>query len=143
MSVTGTTTSLEKYLVYVYFLAQAKRRLFGLAANHGLTGMQGLMLLMIDEPVPMQRFKSIFNCDASNVTGLADGLEQKGYLVRYESEQDRRIKMLRLTDEGEELRLRFARELMSDDTPVFSALDSDEQDTLFKLFRKVLDHEDL
>jgi DNA-binding MarR family transcriptional regulator len=143
MSAAATATSVEKYLIYVHFLAQSKRRLFGLAAEHGLTGMQGLMLLMLDRPVPMQRFKSLFNCDASNVTGLADGLEQKGYLARYESEHDRRTKMLRLTHDGEELRKAYARELMSDDTPLMSALDSEEQATLFNLFGKVLAYEDI
>ena len=122
---------------------QSKRLLFGLAAGHGLTGMQGSLLLMLEHPTPMQTFKNLFNCDASNVTGLADGLQQKGYLERYESEKDRRTKMLRLTPKGEELRRSYARKLISENTPIMSALDPDEQATLFNLFRKVLAHEDI
>jgi DNA-binding MarR family transcriptional regulator len=77
------------------------------------------------------------------VTGLADGLEQKGYIVRYENDQDRRIKMLKLTPKGQSLRKKYSRELMSEETPIISALDPDERVTLLNLFEKVLAHESI
>jgi hypothetical protein len=72
------TTSLEaSYLVFIEFLMLSKQRVIELGSECDLTGMQTMMLFLLDRPRPMNHFKKIFNCDASNVTGLVDGLEQK------------------------------------------------------------------
>jgi DNA-binding MarR family transcriptional regulator len=98
---------------------------------------------MLCKPRPMQAFKQIFNCDASNVTGLADGLEHKKLLKRYENENDRRIKMLKLTAAGEKLRRLLGGQVLSPDNPIVAELTSEEQDNLFKLFEKVLRRDDV
>jgi DNA-binding MarR family transcriptional regulator len=40
------------------------------------------------------------HCDASNVTGIIDRLVSQGFVIRSESAQDRRTKVLELTDQG-------------------------------------------
>ena len=43
-------------------------------------------------------------CDASNVTGIVDGLEAIGMVERLPSKVDRRVKLIRLTDVGAKAR---------------------------------------
>lgn len=40
------------------------------------------------------------NCDASNVTAIADRLEERGLIARRSNAEDRRVRLLELTDEG-------------------------------------------
>src|SRR5580658_1613445 len=94
----------QSYLVLVRFLMLSKHRVFELGADHDMTGMQAMMIFLLDEPRPMSDFKKIFNCDASNITGLVDGLEQKKLASRYEIQQDRRLKMVRLEAKGRQIR---------------------------------------
>ena len=53
-------------------------------------------------PVPMRDLACRLRCDASNVTGIVDRLEQRG-LVRRETAADRRVKSLVATDRGAEV----------------------------------------
>jgi DNA-binding MarR family transcriptional regulator len=102
-----------------------------------LTGMQTFMILLLEEPRPMYSFKKVFNCDASNITGLVDGLEQKELAARYESQQDRRIKMVRLERRGREIRRALLRKIAAYDGPVFTRLNPHEFQTFIKLLQKL------
>lgn len=64
-------------------------------------------LLMLEAPIPMHQLADQLACDRSYVTGLADGLEERG-LVRRMPGSDRRIRLLALTPDGEALRSRVA-----------------------------------
>src|SRR4051794_19861946 len=101
----------QSYLVLIKFLLLSKKRVIDLGAEYGLTGMQALMLFQLDQPRPMNIFSKIFNCDASNVTGLVDGLEQKKLASRYEAPDDRRVKMVKLETKGKRLRTALLRRL--------------------------------
>ena len=48
-------------------------------------------------PLPMGVLAEILQCDASNITGVVDGLESRGLVERRVSTKDRRIKHLTLT----------------------------------------------
>ncbi len=74
----------QSYMALIKFLMLSKHRLFELGALYHLTGMQAVMVFLLDEPRSMSSFAKFFNCDASNVTGLVDGLEQKKLAARYE-----------------------------------------------------------
>jgi DNA-binding MarR family transcriptional regulator len=52
----------------------------------------------------MGRLACALGCDASNVTGIVDRLEQRGLIERRPSERDRRVKVLVVTDQGAEVR---------------------------------------
>ena len=52
----------------------------------------------------MGRLACALGCDASNVTGIVDRLEQRGLIERRPSERDRRVKVLVVTDRGAEVR---------------------------------------
>ena len=127
----------ESYQVLIGFLMLAKRRVIELGAEHGLTGMQTMMLFMLDKPKPMNSFTKAFNCDASNVTGLVDGLEQKDLAKRFESPHDRRIKMVELCDRGRHVRSALLRGLAQQDNRLHSRLTPDEFQTFVSLLQKI------
>lgn len=77
----------------------------------------------------------------TNVTGIVDRLVRKGLVSRTESKQDRRILLLRATDDGEELvvRLRELRERRRDHTSeVLARMSVDELATLAQGFASLL-----
>ncbi len=127
----------QSYLTLVRFLLLSKKRVIELGAAYDLTGMQALMLFQLDEPRPMHSFRKIFNCDASNITGLVDGLEQKNLASRYEDQADRRIKMVKLEAKGREVRAAMVHNLTTHDNPLLVKLDPAERRTLIKLLQKI------
>jgi len=56
--------------------------------------------------------------DPSNLTGLVDKLEARGALRRMPDPDDRRVKTLRLTEEGQRLRESFWHRLTHDAGPI-------------------------
>jgi DNA-binding MarR family transcriptional regulator len=57
----------------------------------------------------MSEIATVLHCDNSNVTGIVDGLEERGLVVRTASEGDRRVKLIALTAEGRRVRARLMR----------------------------------
>jgi DNA-binding MarR family transcriptional regulator len=66
-------------------------------------------LRALDRPRPMSELATVLHCDNSNVTGIVDGLEEKGLATREPSPQDRRVKLISLTAEGRRVRSRLLR----------------------------------
>jgi DNA-binding MarR family transcriptional regulator len=66
-------------------------------------------LRLLDRPRAMSEIAEVLHCDNSNVTGIVDGLEEKGLAIRQPSEGDRRVKLIALTPEGRKLRARLTR----------------------------------
>jgi DNA-binding MarR family transcriptional regulator len=71
-----------------------------------LTPVQGLALKTLnpDAPLAMSALADTLECDASNVTGVVDKLEARGLIARQGTENDRRVKMLVVTEKGREVR---------------------------------------
>lgn len=131
-------TSLEhSYYVLIQFLMLSKHRLVELGAEHGLTGIQAITLFLLDEPRPMYSFKKIYNCDASNVTGIIDGLEEKGLVTRFEPPEDRRIKVVQTTDQGRQLRSDLICTITTNENPLLARLSPIELQTLVGLLEKI------
>lgn len=73
------------------------------AEGHGLTLTQAKVLLTLTEPpsaLPMREIADRIACDASNITGVADRMEARGFLRREVNPADRRVKNLVATPEG-------------------------------------------
>jgi DNA-binding MarR family transcriptional regulator len=109
------------------------------AAARSLTGAQAKVLALLRlGPMPMRRIAQTLSCEPSNITGIVDRLEARGLVTREADPQDRRVKLVAVTDAGreasEELResLNFAREPLA-------ALDGDERGVLRDLLRRMLD----
>ncbi|MEV0375019.1 MarR family transcriptional regulator [Streptomyces sp. NPDC050636] len=97
------------------------------AAERDLTLMQGKMLGLLRRPMPMRTLADLLACDASNVTGIVDRLEARGLVHREADPSDRRVKMVMLTDEGEETVRRIRSELMSNLTGLESLGEEDRR----------------
>jgi MarR family transcriptional regulator, organic hydroperoxide resistance regulator len=88
------------------------------------------------EPAPMSGLAGILRCDASNVTGIVDRLEDRGLVERRAAPHDRRVKHLVLTDDGAALRERLAARM--DEPPEgFLELSPAEARALRDVLRKV------
>ena len=88
-------------------LVMAERaRIPQIAAEFRLSPPQvhALRLLEPGQPLPMGRLACALGCDASNVTGIVDRLEQRGLIERRPSDRDRRVKVLVVTAQGAEVR---------------------------------------
>lgn len=119
---------------------RARHGLMELAENHQLTMVQ-LQALGIVKPgtaVPMNFLATILLCDASNITGIVDRLLQRKLIERTEKPEDRRVKMISLTPEGEKLRRQIFSEFPDYELPQFKQLTEDERNCLRNILTKVL-----
>lgn len=66
-------------------------------------------LRALDRPRTMSEMASMLHCDNSNVTGIVDGLEERGLAERTASESDRRVKLVAITPEGRRIRSRLVK----------------------------------
>jgi DNA-binding MarR family transcriptional regulator len=78
-----------------------------------------------------------WGCDASYVTALADGLQERGLAERRAHPTDRRVRTIVLTPEGRAKRER-ALELLAEPPSAFTALNSAEQRQLRDLLAKLV-----
>jgi len=78
-------------------------------AQLDLTPSQGIALRTLDAgaPLAMSALADSLACDASNVTGIVDKLEARGLIARQPSVDDRRVKVLVVTEKGRELQRRL------------------------------------
>lgn len=109
------------------------------ATVHGLSLQQAVSLFRLGQadPLSMRELAAELHCDPSNITGIADRLEERGLLARHVQADDRRVKWLSLTESGEKLRSGLADEVHHD-VPGLSALDEADQQELLRLLLKVL-----
>jgi len=90
------------------------------AAAVGLSTAQVRVLLLMKPggAVPMRSLAAQLDQDASNFTVLVDRLERRGAVERRADPDDRRVRALALTPEGERLRATFWSGLIDDPGPL-------------------------
>lgn len=113
------------------------------AAELDLPPMQAMALANLRSPAPMRDLAEWLHCDASNVTGIVDGLERRGLVTRKASPTDRRVKHLVLTDEGERRRELLHARSAEISGAVFGLSDDDRErlrDLLTRLLETGQDH---
>lgn len=108
-----------------------------IAVEFGLNGSDAIALVKLDAPMTMKELGQRMACDPSFVTTIADSLEKHGLARREPSQRDRRSKNIVLTPEGEAVRDRLFRELMTR-APWCITLDTGERRCLLGLMRKML-----
>lgn len=89
-------------------------------------------------PVPMRELAQRLRCDASNVTGLVDRLEQRGLVERRAAPTDRRVKSLVVTPAGAEIARTMWSHVVTGAVPMVGLAEED-QAMLLVLLRR-LDH---
>lgn len=113
----------------------------GLVANEvapsfGVSATDLFALFKLDDGVPMKELAARLGCDASFVTVVADALEKRGLIRREPSQRDRRVKNLRLTQEGVAAKERLLNEIGAR-MPWNTRLDSDERCCFLELLKKM------
>jgi DNA-binding MarR family transcriptional regulator len=109
----------------------ARQSFVAAMAELDLTPVQGIVLRRLDpdRPTPMYELAEALACDASNVTGLVDRLEARGFVERRPTPADRRVRALVLTPAGVAAR-RQVIERMSQPPEVIARLSARDQRTL-------------
>ena len=102
----------------------------------GFAQAHALRMLDPDEPIAMSALAERLFCDASNVTGLVDRLEARGLVVRTVDPNDRRIRRIVRTPEGEALRRKALDEAIAS-APTVVPLSAAEQRKLCDLLGKI------
>src|SRR5215471_8630780 len=130
----------EAWELLVKFFFTQRGDLPTLASEFELSPTQCHVLHLIEpeRPIPMSRLAEALACDASNVTGLVDRLESRGLIRRQPSADDRRVKVLELTEEGARLRSTVI-ERMTRPPEIFARLSAEEQRMLVKILRRLLE----
>ena len=96
---------------------------------------KALLSLTPGEAQSMSALSKFWRCDASWVTGIVDGLEERGYVKRQPHPTDRRVKVVALTPLGEKAKAR-ALERIYEPPASFIALTPGEQVQLRDLLAK-------
>jgi len=117
----------------------SKQHLMAIGKEYDLTSMQTITLLLtnMDEPKPMNTFQKLFNCDASNITGIVDGLEEKNLVTRGEKADDRRVKIVLLTIEGAKVQEQITRDLIKADDSMLHELSTVELSQFRNIMEKI------
>jgi DNA-binding MarR family transcriptional regulator len=98
------------------------------AAAFSLPVTEAKALLRLGSGISMRKLALELRCDASNVTAIADKLEARGLAVREPHPDDRRVRRLALTADGQRLKDALSAELY-EDVPIVSALSPQQRRT--------------
>lgn len=123
-------------------LLRAKQNIAYAAAQFDLTGAQAFALLLIDttKPRSMKSYSDAHYCDAANMTGLIDGLEEKGLVTRRQDPADRRIKVIYLEPAGVKIRKQLLDAVADVNAELLASLTADEQQEFATYVHKIATH---
>ncbi|HEY3339173.1 MAG TPA: MarR family transcriptional regulator [Propionicimonas sp.] len=120
----------------IHLAEQAKADFAEAVAPFGLPVHLARAILMLEAPAPMYQLADSLACDRSYITGLADKLEERGLVARVTGE-DRRVKLLELTESGAKLR-REVSDAVAERSMVLSRLTASERQALEPLLLQLL-----
>jgi MarR family transcriptional regulator, organic hydroperoxide resistance regulator len=122
------------------FVFSQRPRFIAVCREFDLTPPQILTLQHLDTEIakPMSELAKLLACDASNITGITDRLEERGLVERRNSPGDRRVRMLVLTEAGATLRDEADR-IYGEPPQELAELPLADQRTLRNLLRRALD----
>jgi DNA-binding MarR family transcriptional regulator len=129
----------EAWALMFELMQLSKKRFGAIAAEFELSPPQVMALRHLDpaEPKPMSELAWALRCDNSNVTGIVDRLEDRGLVERRPADHDRRVKMLRVTERGADVRRRLA-ERLSEPPEALARLSPEDQRALRDIMRRAL-----
>jgi DNA-binding MarR family transcriptional regulator len=127
-----------RYLAELMFSDASRNRFLTACQVAGLSPPQlkALLSLQSGQLQPMRALAVGWKCDASWVTGIVDGLEERGYVERQTHPTDRRVKVVAITPLGEKAKGK-ALECLYEPPPSLEVLTVTEQRQLRDLMAKV------
>jgi len=139
---TGPATSpiaVEAWRLVDELCTVLRGRLPELAAELELSPQQCQVLRLLEpgRAVAMRNLADALGCDASNVTGIVDRLEARGFLARETAPHDRRVKVLVITRRGTAARARII-DRMSTPADAIAALPEADLRALCTILRRAL-----
>jgi DNA-binding MarR family transcriptional regulator len=129
----------EAWALIFELLHLSKKRFMAIASEFELSPPQVMALRHLDpdEPKPMSELAAALRCDNSNVTGIVDRLEDRGLVERHPGERDRRVKMLRITERGAQVRTQLSARL-EEPPEALAGLATEDQRALRDIMRRAL-----
>ena len=133
------TRACEAWGLLFDLLMRQRTRLPQVAAEFELSEPQCHVLRLLDPGAgaPMRTVVERLGCDASNVTGIVDRLEARGLVERTACAHDRRVRMLRLTPRGAQMRARIVARMAEPPEPI-AGLPADDLAALCAILRRAL-----
>jgi len=110
--------------------------------EYGITWPQFHALFHIgQEGMPANELARELQCNASNMTGLVDRMSESGWVYREHSKEDRRVWLIKLTEEGKQLLAEVQPQHRKNIQERMTRLSEDELKTLADLLAKLLGEE--
>lgn len=100
----------------------------------GITASQAIALRELGEPMRLTELAEHMSCETSNAGYVVDRMEDQGLVERHPHPQDRRAKLLSLTEAGRHCRANVL-DALAEQAPV-EALSGEERDALVALLRR-------
>ncbi|HTK35725.1 MAG TPA: MarR family transcriptional regulator [Caulobacteraceae bacterium] len=127
----------EAWMLLIQLFRSQRREMAAMQTELGLNLAQAHLLKAIEAPQgnPMSEIAEALFCDASYVTGLVDKLEERGLVQRLPSPDDRRVKLVALTEAGRTARANFMCRL-SQPPPFIESMSVEDKRALCDIFAK-------
>jgi DNA-binding MarR family transcriptional regulator len=133
----GTRPSYEAWSAIFELFGRYKPTMLAIQGEYGLRPPMVFAMKELDEPAPMGRIAELLYCDNSQMTWITDRLEERGLVERRADPNDRRVKLLALTEEGRRVRDEID-ERLAVPPPEIASLSAADQRQLRDLLRKAL-----
>ena len=136
-----TGVAAEAWELFMDLFHAHRRRFMAIAQEFELAPQQVMAMKALGQrgPMPMSDLAGALACDTSNVTGIVDRLEERGLVVRGSAPNDRRVKLLSLTDRGTRIGGEIARRI-SEPPAQFAALSAADQRALRDILKRATEH---
>ena len=97
-----------------------------------------LIRIFFSEVVTQKELVNIFNISEGQIAKILKKFEDKGYIIRYEKEDNHRIKIVELTTSGQNLANKYISYIEEWENNVTSNMTLDEKTELKKLLYKII-----
>lgn len=110
-------------------------------ASKGLTMSQLTVLHLLyntaDNEMTLKELEKHLQVAQSTVVGIINRLQQKGFIESYSSAEDKRVKIVSMTDDGKKCFLESQSYAFESESYILSCLSETEQNTLNSLLEKI------